>query len=109
MGVYKLTQQDFDRFIAVHRPVVVKFEANWCGPCRALSPKLEQLSHDYAEKVLFGKVDIDRDHALAQKHNVRSVPTLILFVDGKERLRGTGNLSVQAMRTPIDKILAELG
>lgn len=72
--------------------LLVKFEASWCGPCRALAPILEDLSGDWAEDVDFFSLDVDEDPDAANDHMVRSIPTLVLFdEDGAEigRLNGT--------------------
>lgn len=62
---------------------VVDFWAGWCGPCMALAPTFEQLAGEYAGKATFAKVDVDENQRLAARLNVRSIPALLFFKDGK--------------------------
>ncbi|MBI1809254.1 MAG: thioredoxin [Gemmatimonadetes bacterium] len=62
---------------------VVDFWATWCGPCRMIAPILDQLSDEYAGKVHVAKLDVDNNQATSMRFNVRSIPTLLFFKDGK--------------------------
>lgn len=73
-----------------NKPVAVDFWAAWCGPCRMLAPVFEELSGEYDGKVKFCKVNIDEQGALAAQYGVVSIPTVIIFKDGKEAKRIVG-------------------
>jgi thioredoxin len=77
------------------KPVVVDFWANWCAPCHTMTPILRSLSGKFEDRITFAKVDIQNSHDLAQQFGVKSIPTLILFRNGKEwdRLTGVRNRS----------------
>lgn len=65
------------------RPVLVKFEADWCGPCQAMKPMIQDLAEEYGEKLTIATLDIDQNNQTPYKFGVRGVPTVILFDKGK--------------------------
>ena len=65
------------------RPTLVDFWAEWCGPCRMMTPAIEELAAQYAGKATIAKVNVDNENDLAAKFNVSSIPTLLVFKDGK--------------------------
>src|SRR3989344_2250893 len=89
MAAIHLTKSDFDDKTK-SGVALIDFWATWCGPCRAAGPIIEELSEEYAGKVLVGKVDVDHEQELAGKYGVMSIPTVILFKDGVEVGRQVG-------------------
>lgn len=83
-------------------PVVVDFWAQWCGPCKALAPILEDLAQKYADKVKFVKLDVDQNPSTPPKFGVRGIPTLILFKDGQVKATQVGLLSKADLTQFID-------
>lgn len=87
-------------------PVLADFWAPWCGPCRMAAPVLEALSEEYAGRVTFGKLNIDENADAAIALGVMSIPTLVLFKDGKEVDRLIGMQGKPAFQSLIEKHLA---
>ena len=85
------TDQNFDEAVLKSdKPVMVDFWATWCGPCVMAGPVVDQLATDYAGKITIGKLDVDENQETAGKYGVVSIPTVILFKDGKEIGRKVG-------------------
>lgn len=78
-----LDENEFREFLRRHPLVLVDFWAPWCGPCHMIAPVIEELAREYAGRVAFAKIDVDRSRRLAMKFGIMSIPTLILFKDGK--------------------------
>ena len=88
-------------------PVLVDLWATWCGPCRMVSPALEQLARDLAGRVKLVKIDVDNAPRLSQRFTVRAVPTLLIVDHGEVVSRQAGAAPVAALRSWLDKALSE--
>lgn len=80
----------FDEIVQQEVPVLIDFKADWCAPCKMMTPILKQVKQNFKDQIKIIKIDIDKNPAVAQKYAVRSVPTLALFIDGKLVWRQSG-------------------
>jgi thioredoxin 1 len=102
-----ITDNEFqDRVLEAESPVVVDFWAPWCGPCRMVSPIVEELSNEYSGKVRFAKMNTDDNEATATQYGIWSIPTLIIFKEGKEINRLVGFAPKEQLKRQIDRSLA---
>ncbi len=84
----------FNQLIDQKVPVLVDFKADWCGPCKMMAPVLKQVKQNFKDQIKIIKIDIDQNPAVAQRFDVKGVPTLILFKQGKPVWRQSGVLQV---------------
>jgi thioredoxin 1 len=84
MNLVEITDDNFEtEVINSDKPVLIDFWAVWCGPCKLIAPIVEELATEYDGKVKIGKLDVDSNQQTSIKFGVRSIPTLLLFKDGK--------------------------
>jgi thioredoxin 1 len=90
-GIITLTSNSFDETVkSSTTPILVDFWAEWCGPCKAIAPVLKELSTELAGKVTIAKLDVDAHGDIAQRFNVMSIPTLLIFNNGEVQKRLVG-------------------
>ncbi|MFO0986171.1 MAG: thioredoxin TrxA [Alphaproteobacteria bacterium] len=107
MNTTKVTDASFDSDVLKSgKPVLVDFWAEWCGPCRAIAPALEDMAGDLKEKLTIAKINIDENPTTPQKYNVRGIPTLILFRNGQVAAMKVGALPKNKLYEWVESALA---
>lgn len=89
----EITSENFEEIIGGEKPVLVDFWAEWCGPCRAVAPTLDEFASENKETLSVGKVDVDSQSELAAKYGIRSIPTFVFFKDGEIVNKKVGSVS----------------
>lgn len=96
---------NFNSIINSSQPVLVDFFATWCGPCKQLSPVLENTAKTLGDRVKIIKVDVDKNPGAASAYQVRGVPTMILFQNGKIKWRASGYMNERQLLDQINQAL----
>jgi len=106
MSAIELTDANFQaEVLQSDVPVLVDFWAEWCGPCRAIAPVITELATEYSGKAKIGKVDVDSNPQTAMNYNIRSIPTLLFFVDGQVRDQMIGSASKREFQKKLDALV----
>jgi thioredoxin 1 len=104
-NIITLTQDNFEKdVLKATTPVLVDFWAEWCGPCKAIAPILDELADEYAGRVQIGKVNVDDNQGLAAEYGVRGIPTLLLFQNGQVAEQIVGLRGKRDLRASLDKV-----
>ena len=105
-NVIEFNDQNFDSEVLESKtPVLVDFWAVWCGPCKAITPIIEEIANDFNGKVSVGKVDVDNNNQVAMKYGIRSIPTLLLFNNGEVVDQVIGNVGKESIESMLNKAL----
>lgn len=99
-----LKMSNFDTIIQSEKPVLIDFFATWCGPCKMLGPVLKEVKESLGDRVSIIKIDVDKNQQISSQYQVRGVPTMILFQNGKQLWRQSGVLSKEEIiKTILEK------
>ena len=101
----EITDSNFIEITKTDKLVVVDFWAPWCGPCKALSPIIDELAEKYDDNVVIGKVNIEDSDELTTEFNIRSVPTIIFLKDKKIVFKHSGSISKEQLEEKIKELM----
>ena len=105
-AILEITDANFDQTVLKSdRPVMIDFWAAWCGPCRALAPIVDEVAKQYSDKIVVGKMDVDKNPATTQRFGVRSIPTLLVFKGGQVREQIVGYAPKDRIEKALDNNL----
>ncbi len=103
-NVLTLTKDNFEKeVLQSDKPVLVDFWAAWCGPCRMVAPIVDQIAAEYAGRVKVGKINVDEQGELAERYRIMSIPTLMVFKDGKIAESVMGSRSKESLAGMLNK------
>ena len=101
-----INEENFEsKVIKSNIPVLLDFWAEWCGPCKMLSPTIDSIADKYLGKVLVGKVNVDSSSSIGQKYGIRGIPTLLFFNNGEIQEQIVGNVGEADIVEKLDKLI----
>ena len=101
----EITDKTFEELLNSDKPLVVDFWAEWCGPCRMISPIIDELSSEYEGRVNIGKVDVDSNDEIVSQFGVRNIPTILFFKNGAVVDKQVGAATKAALTAKVDALL----
>ncbi|WP_299222574.1 thioredoxin [uncultured Alistipes sp.] len=100
-----INNSNFEELLSSDKLVVIDFWAEWCGPCRMITPIIEELAAEYEGRALIGKCDVEQNDDITMKYGVRNIPTIIFLKGGQVVDKQVGATSKEALKAKIDKLL----
>ncbi|MBQ3186031.1 MAG: thioredoxin [Alistipes sp.] len=101
----EINKENIEALLASEQPLVIDFWAEWCGPCRTITPIIEELAEEYAGKVNIGKCDVEENDEITMKYGVRNIPTIIFVKGGQVVDKQVGACQKAALVEKIEKLL----
>lgn len=95
----------FEDLIQTDTPLLVDFYADWCGPCKTLSPIIQTIKNEMGDKIRVVKIDVDKNQALSGKLDVRSIPTIMIYQNGEVKWRESGVQTKQAIVAKLNSLI----
>lgn len=100
-----INKDNFEQLLASGQPVMIDFWAEWCGPCRMMSPIVDELSAEYEGKAVIAKCDVEENDDITMKYGVRNIPTIIFLKNGELVDKQVGACTKEALKQKLEKLL----
>ncbi|MDF1697050.1 MAG: thioredoxin [Saprospiraceae bacterium] len=100
-----MAKSSFEALINSKTPLLIDFYADWCGPCKSFSPIIEQLKDDMGDSVRVIKIDVDKNQALSTKLKITSIPSVMIYKEGKLHYEGKGMHTLQQLKSKLSGLL----
>ena len=105
MSVVNVSDANYKEVLAAGQPVVLDFWAEWCGPCRMVSPIIDELAEEYAGRITVGKVNVEENDTVVAEYGIRNIPTVLFFKDGQVVDKQVGAAQKAAFVEKMNKLL----
>ncbi len=102
---FQFTDENFKKEVETGKPIVIDFWAEWCGPCRMVTPIIDELAAEYEGKVLIGKMNIEQSTETPIEYSVRNIPTILFIKDGEVKDRHVGSASKAVLQEKVENLL----
>lgn len=99
-----INKDNFEQLLASGQPVVIDFWAEWCGPCRMMSPIVDELAAEYEGRAVIAKCDVEENDEITMKYGVRNIPTIVFLKGGQQVDKQVGACSKDVLKQKIDKL-----
>ena len=104
----KVTEENFNAIIGTDKPVMIDFGATWCGPCKALAPRIEEIEKEYEGRAVVGTADVDECSDLAAQFRIRNVPTVLFFKGGQPVDKSVGLVAKETLVEKLNEVMLPL-
>lgn len=104
-----LPKSFFELIEASDKPVLVDFYADWCGPCKMVSPAIKRVAGDFKGRIITIKINVDHKQQIAARYQIQSIPTIMMFYKGRDIMRLTGAYPYEAIKAEVEKSLGSVG
>lgn len=102
----EINESNFDELVVKSgKPVVLDFWAVWCGPCRMIAPLIDEMYHEYGDKAIIGKVDVDNNNEISVKYGIRNIPTILFIKNGEVVDKVVGAVPKSTLTAKLDSML----
>ena len=101
----KVTEENFNSIIGTDKPVMIDFGATWCGPCKALAPRIEEIEKEYEGRAVVGTADVDECSDLAAQFRIRNMPTVLFFKGGQPVDKSVGLVAKESLTEKLNALL----